>query len=158
MVGSAQANRQTLAKLLVVAAVMFGFGFAMVPFYRALCDAVGLNSVMKADASGAVSNSQSQVDATRFLTVEFDTNLRNDLPWRFTPVEKSVRIHPGVDTTLDLLLYGPTSRTDGTENIVGAIQTCMGVCGANTIGEFHDAELIVAPSIKTEGKVYQLAQ
>ena len=71
---------------------------------------------------------------------------------------RGVRIHPGVDTTLDLLLYGPTSRTDGTENIVGAIQTCMGVCGANTIGEFHDAELIVAPSIKTEGKVYQLAQ
>jgi len=88
----AQANRQTLVKLLVVAVVMFGFGFAMVPFYRALCDAVGLNNVLKSDA---VSNGQSQVDATRFLTVEFDTNLRNDLPWRFTPVEKSVRIHPG---------------------------------------------------------------
>jgi len=71
---------------------------------------------------------------------------------------RGVRIYPGVDTTLDRLLYGPTSRTDGTENLVGAIQTCMGVCGANNIGEFHDAELIVAPSIKTEGKVYQLAQ
>jgi IMP dehydrogenase len=71
---------------------------------------------------------------------------------------RGVRIHPGVDTTLDRLLYGPTSRTDGTENLVGAIQTCMGVCGANNIAEFHDAELIVAPSIKTEGKVYQLAQ
>ena len=85
-----QANQQTLVKLLVVAAIMFGFGFAMVPFYRALCEAVGLNSVMKSDAL-----SNSQVDATRLLTVEFDTNLRNDLPWRFTPVEKSVRVHPG---------------------------------------------------------------
>jgi IMP dehydrogenase len=71
---------------------------------------------------------------------------------------RGVRIHPGLDTTLDRLLYGPTSRTDGTENLVGAIQTCMGVCGANNIAEFHEAELIVAPSIKTEGKVYQRAQ
>ncbi|MEO8457848.1 MAG: GuaB3 family IMP dehydrogenase-related protein [Chloroflexota bacterium] len=71
---------------------------------------------------------------------------------------RGVRIHPGVDTTLDTLLYGPTHRTNGSENLVGAIQTCMGVTGANNIAEFHDAELMVAPSIKTEGKVYQLAQ
>jgi IMP dehydrogenase len=70
---------------------------------------------------------------------------------------RGVRIHPGVDTTLDRLLFGPTSRTNGSENLVGAIQTCMGVCGAETLTEFHNAELIVAPSIKTEGKVYQLA-
>jgi cytochrome c oxidase assembly protein subunit 11 len=106
----AQANQQTLVKLLVVAAVMFGFGFAMVPFYRALCDAVGLNSVLKSDASDAVSNSQSQVDATRFLTVEFDTNLRNDLPWRFTPVEKSVRIHPGELVQVTFEIRNDSSR------------------------------------------------
>ena len=45
-----------------------------------------------------------------------------------------------------------------TENLVGAIRTCMGVCGAQTIAEFHEAELVVAPSIKTEGKVYQLSR
>jgi IMP dehydrogenase len=71
---------------------------------------------------------------------------------------RGVRIHPGTDTTLDRLLYGPTSRTDGTENLVGAIQTCMGMVGAQNMTELHEAELIVAPSIKTEGKVYQLAQ
>ena len=71
---------------------------------------------------------------------------------------RGTRIHVGVDTTLDRLLFGPTSRTDGTENLVGAIRTCMGVCGAQTIGEFHEAELVVAPSIKTEGKVYQLSR
>ena len=71
---------------------------------------------------------------------------------------RGVRIRPGMDTTLDTLLFGPTSRTDGTENLVGAIRTCMGICGAQTIAEFHDAELVVAPSIKTEGKVYQLAR
>jgi len=90
MVAASQANQRMLVKLLVVTAVMFGFGFAMVPFYRALCEAVGLNQVAKSDAVG-----NTQVDPSRTLTIEFDTNLRNDLPWTFTPVEKSVRVHPG---------------------------------------------------------------
>jgi len=93
MVNQAHANQQTLAKLLVVAVAMFGFGYAMVPFYRVLCDALGLNSVVKADP---VANTQ--VDTGRFLTIEFDTNLRSNLPWTFTAVEKSVRIHPGALT------------------------------------------------------------
>jgi len=71
---------------------------------------------------------------------------------------RGVRIKPGVDTTLDQLLFGPTSRTNGSENLVGAVRTCMGMVGAQTLSEFHDAELVVAPSIKTEGKVYQLAR
>jgi cytochrome c oxidase assembly protein subunit 11 len=87
---STQANQQTLVKLLVVAVMMFGFGYAMVPFYRAICDALGLNSVVKPDP---VANTQ--VDTARTLTIEFDTNLRSNLPWTFTAVEKSVRIHPG---------------------------------------------------------------
>ncbi len=68
---------------------------------------------------------------------------------------RGTRIYTGVDTTLERLLLGPTSRTDGTENLVGAIRTAMGMCGARTIAEFHNAELVVAPSIKTEGKVWQ---
>lgn len=71
---------------------------------------------------------------------------------------RGTRISVGADTTLDRLLFGPTSKTDGTENLVGAIRTCMGVCGAQTIAELHEAEMVVAPSIKTEGKVYQLSR
>jgi len=71
---------------------------------------------------------------------------------------RGTRIHVGVNTTLERLLFGPTSRTDGTENLVGAIRSAMGMCGAQTIHEFHNVELIVAPSIKTEGKKHQLAQ
>ncbi len=71
---------------------------------------------------------------------------------------RGVRIHTGTDTTLDQLLFGPSYRTDGTDNLVGAIRTCMGVCGAQTIAEFHEAELVVAPSIKTEGKQMQFQQ
>lgn len=90
MIVSPQANLATLRKLLVVAVGMFGFGFALVPFYRQICEVTGINNVLKADE---VANGQ--IDATRFLTVEFDANLRSDLPWTFKPLEKSVRFHPG---------------------------------------------------------------
>jgi len=104
MVSHAQANQQTLVKLLVVAVAMFGFGYAMVPFYRAICDALGLNSVVRADA---VANTQ--VDAGRLLTVEFDANLRSNLPWTFTPLEKSVRVHPG---ELTQVVFEVRNRSD----------------------------------------------
>ena len=104
MVSHAQANQQTLVKLLVVAVAMFGFGYAMVPFYRAICDALGLNSVVKADTL-----TNTQVDAGRLLTVEFDTNLRSNLPWTFAPLEKSVRVHPG---ELSQIVYEVRNRSD----------------------------------------------
>lgn len=90
MVAAPQANLTMLRKLLVVAVVMFGFGYALVPFYKKICEVTGINSVLKADQ---VTNTQ--VDAARWLTVEFDTNVRDNLPWIFRPVEKSVRFHPG---------------------------------------------------------------
>lgn len=90
MVGNPQANLVILRKLLIVALAMFGFGFALVPFYKKICEVTGINNVLKADE---VANSR--VDATRLLTVEFDTNVRDDLAWTFTPDEKNVRIHPG---------------------------------------------------------------
>lgn len=89
-VGTTRANNTTLRKLLVVSVVMFGFGFAMVPFYKKLCEVTGLNSIIKPDA---VTNTQ--VDTGRSVTMEFDVNVRNDLPWTFRSLEKSVRFHPG---------------------------------------------------------------
>jgi cytochrome c oxidase assembly protein subunit 11 len=83
-------NSAIMRKLLVVACVMFGFGFAMVPFYKKLCEVTGLNSVVKREA---VTNTQ--VDTSRSLTMEFDTNVRSDLPWTFRPVERRVSFHPG---------------------------------------------------------------
>ena len=71
---------------------------------------------------------------------------------------RGVRVRVGQEHSLHQLLFGPTSRTDGTENLVGALHTSMATCGAQTIREFHDARMVVAPSIKTEGKIYQLAQ
>ncbi|HEX5938960.1 MAG TPA: GuaB3 family IMP dehydrogenase-related protein, partial [Dehalococcoidia bacterium] len=70
---------------------------------------------------------------------------------------RGTRVTLGVRGSLQQVLFGPTSRTDGTENFVGALRTAMGMCGAETLRDFQKAELIIAPSIKTEGKLYQLA-
>lgn len=71
---------------------------------------------------------------------------------------RGVRVHVGQTHTVEQLLFGPTSKTDGTENLVGALRTSMATCGAQTLREFHDARMVIAPAIKTEGKIYQMAQ
>ena len=71
---------------------------------------------------------------------------------------RGTRVKVGVNTCIKQLLFGPTSRTDGTENLVGALRLGMSMCGASTIEEMHDTQLVIAPSIKTEGKIYQMLQ
>jgi cytochrome c oxidase assembly protein subunit 11 len=83
-------NRQMLTRLSIVAAIMFGFGFAMVPFYEKICQALGVNSLV--ERSGALSSTQ--VDASRTVTIEFDANSHN-LPWRFRPLQRHIDVHPG---------------------------------------------------------------
>ncbi|MFQ5879327.1 MAG: IMP dehydrogenase, partial [Dehalococcoidia bacterium] len=70
---------------------------------------------------------------------------------------RGTRIRVGVGTSLERVLFGPTSRTDGSENLMGALRTSMGVCGARTIQEFQQVEMVVAPSVATEGKSLQRA-
>ena len=83
-------NRRMLGRLWVVALAMFGFGYALVPFYDAICSALGVNDFIKADAPLA----STQVDASRTVTVELDANA-HDLPWRFKPLVNEVKVHPG---------------------------------------------------------------
>jgi IMP dehydrogenase len=71
---------------------------------------------------------------------------------------RGTRIKVGVSGSLEQILFGPTSRTDGTQNLVGALRTCMGVCGAADLREMHQVEMVIAPAIKTEGKAWQLAR
>jgi IMP dehydrogenase len=70
---------------------------------------------------------------------------------------RGTRIRVGVGGTLEQILFGPTSLTNGTQNLVGALRTCMGVCGAATLREMHQVEMVIAPAIKTEGKSWQLS-
>ncbi len=71
---------------------------------------------------------------------------------------RGTRVKVGTNVTLDQLLFGPTSMTDGSENLMGALRTAMGVCGAMTIKDMHKAKMVIAPSIKTEGKFFQAIQ
>lgn len=69
---------------------------------------------------------------------------------------RGTRINLGVSYGLDELLFGPSSKSDGTLNLVGALRVCMGYVGAETIRQMHDARMVYAPAIKTEGKIYQM--
>jgi IMP dehydrogenase len=71
---------------------------------------------------------------------------------------RGTRIKVGITGSLEQILFGPTSVTDGTQNLVGAVRTAMGVCGAFTIPEMHQAEVVIAPAITTEGKSWQLSK
>ena len=71
---------------------------------------------------------------------------------------RGTRIHVGTTGSLEEILFGPARLDDGTQNLVGALQTCMGNVGAMDIKELQLTELIIAPSIKTEGKIFQQVQ
>lgn len=97
-------NRDTLKKLLVVVVLMGGFGYALVPFYKTICEITGINQLVKADARPA----NTQVDLTRKVTIELDANA-NHLPWRFRPLSSSVEVHPG---ELVQVMYEVTNARD----------------------------------------------
>ena len=71
---------------------------------------------------------------------------------------RGTRIKVGITGTLRQILYGPATVDDGSQNLVGAITTCMGNVGAANIRQFQETEIIIAPSIKTEGKLFQTVQ
>ena len=83
-------NVKTLTKLVVVTLGMFGFGFALVPFYYKICEVTGINSGAE---QSLVKNTQ--VDGSRWVTLEFDANINEALPWRFKPMQRSLKVHPG---------------------------------------------------------------
>lgn len=91
-------NRGMMLRLLVVVTLMFGFGYALVPLYKAICDITGLNVVTTRDLYGASAVKNTQIDKSRTITVEFDSNARG--PFAFRPVKHSMEVHPGELTTI----------------------------------------------------------
>lgn len=102
-------NSRTLAKLLVVTLGMFGFGFALVPFYYKICEVTGIN----AGAEQTLAKN-TQVDTSRWVTLEFDANTNESLPWKFKPAQRSIKVHPGQLVQVD---YEVTNTSD--KDIVG---------------------------------------
>ena len=83
-------NNRMLTRLSIVAVAMFGFGFALVPFYDHICRALGVNSMV--DKSERPANTQ--VDLTRTVIIELDANAHG-MPWRFQPKVRHLEVHPG---------------------------------------------------------------
>lgn len=100
-----RANRRTFGKLVLLAAFMFGFGYALVPFYRAFCSLTGINRV--GDKTSLALARNTQVDESREITIEFDANARGE--FRFKPMQRSMTVHPG---QIAQVLYKVSNRTD----------------------------------------------
>ena len=95
-------NFLMVRKLAVIAVAMFAFGYALVPIYKTICEMTGINVLALGDrnipgATSAVATN-TQVDLSRSITVEFDANSRG--PWEFKPAQRSVVVHPGELTTV----------------------------------------------------------
>lgn len=84
-------NKVMLKKLVVIVIVMFGFGFALVPFYEKICQATGIRNLLNPDE---VTAANTQVDLTRTVVIEFDASIRK-LAWDFKPEVVSIKAHPG---------------------------------------------------------------
>ncbi len=95
--GVKKLNGTMLGKLLVIALVMFGFGYALVPIYKQICELTGVNILTPKDIS-VKDISNSQIDTSREVTIEFDANTQG--PWRFRPVVASMKVHPGEMTQI----------------------------------------------------------
>ena len=106
-------NARMFGKLLVVTALMFGFGYALVPLYKAICTALGVNVLTLSEkmVSGrhTTPGANSQVDLSRTITVEFDANSRGI--WKFKPAVNSVKVHPGELTTVMYEFTNTQNRT-----------------------------------------------
>jgi cytochrome c oxidase assembly protein subunit 11 len=106
-------NTKMVGKLGVIVLCMFGFGYGLVPVYQAICSFTGINVLALGDRliPGATPNmpANTQVDLTRTITVEFDTNTRG--PWSFKPAENSLEVHPGELTTVMYEFQNTQNRT-----------------------------------------------
>jgi cytochrome c oxidase assembly protein subunit 11 len=103
-------NWALLGKLAVIVALMFCFGYALVPVYRAICDALGINVLSVGEQQQrAKLDVNSQIDRSRTITVEFDANARG--PWDFKPAQRSLQVHPGQLATVMYEFQNIQNRT-----------------------------------------------
>jgi len=106
-------NLKMVGKLGVITLGMFAFGYALVPMYKAICEATGINVLAigerQVPGNAAQTPANTQVDASRTITVEFDVNVRG--PWHFKPEVRSLQVHPGQLTTVMYEFQNVQDRT-----------------------------------------------
>lgn len=105
----ARRNRRLTGVLVLLTLGMFGFGYALVPLYEAVCEAFGLNGrTGRVDVAVAET---SAVDTSRWVTVEFTGQAMAGLPWEFRPLQPSIRLHPGQTATVRYVARNLSERT-----------------------------------------------
>jgi cytochrome c oxidase assembly protein subunit 11 len=92
-VQSRKLNLLMLRKLLVVAVLMFGFGYALIPVYKQICELTGINLLTPSMNVSAEEVRNTQIDKSRTVSIEFDANSQG--PWRFRPTVANMQVHPG---------------------------------------------------------------
>jgi cytochrome c oxidase assembly protein subunit 11 len=107
-------NLALLRKLAVVAVLMFGFGYALVPVYKSICEALGINVLTLSERTVTgigqpAAGANSQIDRSRTISVEFDANSRG--PFEFKPALRSLQVHPGELTTVMYEFRNVQNRT-----------------------------------------------
>ncbi|MBS3996417.1 MAG: cytochrome c oxidase assembly protein [Hydrogenophaga sp.] len=111
--GLRRENVKMVGKLCVITLGMFGFGYALVPIYNAICEMTGINILALAErevpGQRASLPANTQVDRSRTITVEFDVNVRG--PWHFKPAVRTMEVHPGELTTVMYEFQNIQNRT-----------------------------------------------
>ncbi|MBA4255878.1 MAG: cytochrome c oxidase assembly protein [Polaromonas sp.] len=153
--GLKHANVHLLGKLAIITAGMFGFGYALVPIYNAICEATGINILALNERevngqSGSRLPVNTQVDTSRVITVEFDVNTRG--PWSFKPEVRSLEVHPG---QLNTVVY----EFQNTQNRTMAAQAIPSYAPSQAMAHFNKLECFcftqytLAPGEKKEWPV-----
>ena len=102
----ANENNNLLRKLIVVAIIMFAFGYALVPLYKKICEVTGVYDLIKPDE---IVNTQ--VDESRTVVMEFDANTRSDIGWQLVPLDFKMEVHPGELVYATFRLTNPTDTS-----------------------------------------------
>ena len=147
-------NIKMVTKLGVIVLAMFGFGYALVPIYKAICEMTGINVLALGDKQipGATPKlpANTQVDVSRLVTVEFDANSRG--PWLFKPAQNAIKVHPGELTTVMYEFQNTQNRTMSAQAIPSYAPTQAGAY-FNKLECFCFQQYTLAPGEKKQWPV-----
>ncbi|HKQ31501.1 MAG TPA: cytochrome c oxidase assembly protein [Burkholderiales bacterium] len=141
-----RANRRVLRRSVLIVVLMFGFGFALAPFYDAICRALGVGGKTGVTNEPAV---VAAADSSRTVTVELTGHAMAGLPWEFRPLAKKIDVHPGQPTTVSYYVRNPTA-----EKMVGqavpSVSPSMAAAHFNKIECFCFTQQPLAPGESRE--------
>ena len=101
-------NRQMMVRLCVITGLMFGFGYALIPLYKKICEVTGINVLTQRDQSAETLAKNTQVDTSREITIEFDANTQG--PWLFKPEKRHITVHPGEIAQINYEIHNNLTR------------------------------------------------